>query len=183
MRLIVGLGNPGAEYERNRHNIGFMVLDRVNKLYKWQKKYTGLLAESQDGDLFFKPHTMMNSSGDAVTALMGARAVETSELIVIHDDMDIPLGETRIKMSGGHGGHNGVRSIIDRLGNNTFMRIKCGIGRPAEGVEVLKHVLGNFGADEAQRLQEMIGQAASVALTELTKKDEKTSDEDKSSST
>jgi len=183
MKLIVGLGNPGTQYVFTRHNIGFMVIDRMNKLYKWDKKYSGLLAETHDGDLFFKPHTMMNTSGDAIVTLMGARAVEASELVVIHDDMDLPLGEVRIKMTGGHGGHNGIRSIIDRLGNPNFMRIKCGIGRPAEGVDVLNHVLGGFTADEGQRLQEMIAQAATVALATLVQDEQEPSDEDKSSST
>lgn len=137
-KLIVGLGNPGKDYATHRHNVGWMVLDRMlgedDKDNHVEEKFSGLVCRSVHFDaIFFKPKTFMNSSGDAVSAIAGFYKIEAKDIIVIHDEMDIPLGDVRIKTGGGHAGHNGVKSVINRLGTKDFTRVRCGIGRPDEG--------------------------------------------------
>ena len=179
MKLIVGLGNPGSDYESTRHNIGWDVLDA----FGWsspEKKFNGLLCKKGDVWLF-KPTTFMNSSGDAVAARAGMHKLTPADIIVVHDDMDIPLGDVRVKKTGGHGGHRGVKSVIERLGSPDFVRVKCGIGRPAEGVDVLKHVLSRFSKEETAQVQKMTAQAVAVLLGLLPKDDPEASHEDEKS--
>jgi PTH1 family peptidyl-tRNA hydrolase len=165
MKLIVGLGNPGKDYSTHRHNVGWMVLDRLigddDKDVHVEEKFGGLVARSVHfNDIFFKPLTFMNSSGDAVATIAGFYKIEAKDIIVVHDEMDIPLGDVRVKTGGGHAGHNGVKSVINRLGTKDFTRVRCGIGRPDEGVEVLQHVLGSFKQSDAETLSGMLARAA-----------------------
>lgn len=140
--VVVGLGNPGRRYERTRHNIGFLVADELSRRHggSWRAKKKSEVAEvgfDLKNLTLMKPQTMMNNSGSAVAGR------EAEDLIVIHDELDIPAGDVRIKVGGGHGGHNGLRSITNNVGND-FVRVRVGIGRPPEGVAVVEYVLGGM---------------------------------------
>ena len=161
VHLIAGLGNPGAEYHETRHNAGFMVLDRLAALADipvTRKSFAGLCGEGRwQGDRLFllKPQTYMNLSGRSVAAALRYYKLSPADLIVIHDELDIPFGQVKIKESGGHGGHNGLRSLMEELGSGDFLRIRVGIGRPAKG-DPVKYVLGNFGKDEVPLLPRVL---------------------------
>ena len=155
MKLIAGLGNPGARYSQTRHNAGFIALDIFAKrlsLPAWREKYESSLIKTRLENgvdaAFIKPGTYMNLSGGPIRLAMKDFNVTTSGLLVIHDDIDIPLGDTRIKTGGGHGGHNGLRSIIDTLGSRDFHRIRIGVGRPPAGWDAADYVLSGFRPDE-----------------------------------
>ncbi|MBI4081950.1 MAG: aminoacyl-tRNA hydrolase [Candidatus Lambdaproteobacteria bacterium] len=168
MILVVGLGNPGREYERSRHNLGFMVLDRLAQRYgveSWSRKANALVARGMAGGKAFllaKPQTYMNLSGRAVAALLGFYKIDPAECLVVVDDLDLPLGKVRARSQGSDGGHKGLRSIIETLGTSAFKRIRIGIGRPKPGGSVLAHVLG-ASADEEAQLAEAVELAATVA--------------------
>lgn len=170
MKLIVGLGNPGKEYVATRHNIGCDVLSFLFDQWKKEKKLKGEISISPNMIGLF-PTTFMNLSGEAVLATANFYNISTQDIIVIHDDIDIPLADVRIKKAGGHGGHRGVKSIIECLQSPDFTRIKCGVGRPQGEESVIEHVLSQFNDDEKSIVQEMSKNAASVILT-LCKKDE-----------
>jgi len=168
MKLIAGLGNPGERYAKTRHNIGFCVLDRVFEKIGAageREKFRGLLAEKiVEGEkvLFLKPQTFMNSSGDAVIEALNFYKIDpAADLLVIHDDLDLPPGKIRIRSHGGSGGHNGLKSIISHIGEN-FWRIKCGIGRP--DMETIDFVLGRFTEEEKQPVADMLILAADAVL-------------------
>lgn len=140
--VIVGLGNPGRSYERTRHNVGFLVVDELARRHdgSWRKRNKAEAAPISFGlkdATLLKPTTFMNNSG---SALAGHRA---EDLIVVHDDLDLPAGDVRVKVGGGAGGHNGLRSLIQTLGND-FMRVRIGIGRPPAGMSVTDYVLGKM---------------------------------------
>ena len=169
IRAIVGLGNPGSEYAMTRHNVGFMVLDElaarsnVSLRAKFSGRF-GRLAEGSDDLLLLAPQTWMNLSGDAVQPMCAFFRVQPTELLVVHDDIDLPFGELRIKMGGGHAGHNGLRSIIARLASPEFVRLRVGVGRP-EDATVRDHVLTAFrGADRAALDQVIDAAVAAVWL-------------------
>jgi peptidyl-tRNA hydrolase, PTH1 family len=158
--LIVGLGNPGSLYENTRHNIGFMVVDALVARQNAQK----LSSSSFNGELYkiqnhflLKPLTFMNLSGDSIVAVKKFYKIE--EVVVIHDDLDLPFGAIRFKHGGGHGGHNGLRSTDERISKN-YARIRMGIGRPARETEVSSYVLNDFDADEKQHLPAWISKAS-----------------------
>src|SRR5690625_476168 len=136
MKCIVGLGNPGKKYEKTRHNIGFMVVDELLSRYGWkltQKKFRGKFTlEHLNGEklILLQPQTFMNLSGQSVQEVLDFYQIEIENLLVIYDDLDLPVGKIRLRESGGHGGHNGVRSLIDHLQTKKFKRIRLGIGRP-----------------------------------------------------
>ncbi|RNC68346.1 MAG: aminoacyl-tRNA hydrolase [Desulfuromonadales bacterium] len=152
-RLIVGLGNPGPKYQWTRHNAGFMVLDRLSHslgVSVVKKSFSGLFGEvSWHGErlLFLKPQTFMNLSGRSVAEALRFHKLTLSDLIVIHDDLDIPFGKVKLKEGGGHGGHNGLRSLVQELGGAGFTRVRVGIGRPLHG-DVVNYVLTNFTTEE-----------------------------------
>ncbi|MDQ7044468.1 MAG: aminoacyl-tRNA hydrolase [Sulfurimonas sp.] len=157
--LIVGLGNPGSEYENTRHNIGFMVVDELIKRKMAQK----LSSSSFDGDLFkfqnhflLKPLTFMNLSGNSIVAVK--KFYKIDKVVVIHDDLDLPFGTLRFKHGGGHGGHNGLRSTDERISKD-YTRVRMGIGRPEHKGEVSSYVLGNFSLSQHIHLQEWIDRA------------------------
>jgi len=150
MRLIVGLGNPGKKYKSNRHNVGFLFLDsfleRENLRFKKRIKYDYLI---QDNLIFIKPKTYMNRSGDAVTSVKTKYSID--EIVVIVDDIHLPIGEIRIRKSGGNGGHNGLRSISESLGTNDFTRIRIGVGSPEE-TELSDYVLSDFSEKDIETI-------------------------------
>lgn len=163
--MIVGLGNPGPNYQHNRHNVGQMVLDelarRMGATYK-SHKTSSLLAEGRIRNskvVLAKPNGYMNTSGTAVAALAKFFSLEPEQLIVVHDELDIPFGDIRTKFSGGHAGHNGLRDIIAKLSND-FHRIRFGIGRPPGQMEVSDFVLQNFSTLERKELDVLIALAA-----------------------
>lgn len=169
MKFIVGLGNPGKRYEATRHNIGFMTIDEIARIKRVSIRETGegYLSGSLNADgeevILAKPMTYMNRSGEAVRRLLADHKGNHQDLVVIHDDMDMALGRVRIKTKGGHGGHNGVSSIIDRIGTNGFIRVKIGIGRRA-GVAPADFVLSRFDSDELTIVDDTVRRAAEVAL-------------------
>lgn len=164
-RIVVGLGNPGIEYRDTRHNIGFMVVDELARLsgvsFTEEKRWHGLVAKA--GSLILvKPTTYMNDSGRCVQALAQFYKTAVQELLVIYDDVDLPLGRIRMRLAGSAGGHNGLKSLIRSLGSDAFPRLKLGIstpsGRPA-GERLVGHVLGKFRDDERTELAIMISRA------------------------
>lgn len=160
--VVVGLGNPGRRYERTRHNIGFLVADELARRYggTWKAKKKSVVSEvgfDLKNLTLMKPQTMMNLSGAAVAGQ------EAGNLIVVHDELDIPAGEVRVKVGGGHGGHNGLRSITNNVGRE-FVRVRVGIGRPPEGVAVVDYVLG--GMDKV--VKDAVPQAADAVEKILT---------------
>lgn len=164
--LIVGLGNPGREYRETRHNIGFMVIDRLGelidcKLIKVQSK--AIIGIGKVGDqkvILAKPQTFMNLSGQAVIALMHYYKVESSRLIVAHDDVDLPFGQIRMRPGGGSAGQKGVGSIIERLGSQEFARLRMGVGRPPGQSDAADYVLKGFNKTDMEFLPEFINRGA-----------------------
>lgn len=160
-KLIVGLGNPGPKYQWTRHNAGFMVLDRfshANGISLAKKSFSGLYGEgSRHGVrlLLLKPQTFMNLSGRSVAEALRFHKLSLSDLIVIHDDLDIPFGRIKLKEGGGHGGHNGLRSLVQELGGAGFARVRVGIGRPVHG-DVVDYVLQNFAREEMADLATLL---------------------------
>ena len=162
MKLIIGLGNPGQKYSRTRHNIGFAVLDCFAGKHslKW-KDYKGIaLINKCDSYVLVKPMNFMNNSGQGVVPFIKMNRPSADELLVIHDDMDIACGKTKIKTGGSSGGHNGVQSIIDVLGTKEFSRLRIGIGRPPDGVDPVEYVLSGFNKEEATLLSPVVEKAA-----------------------
>ena len=170
MTLIVGLGNPTDKYQKNRHNVGFMVIDKLLDDLSPQNvtkaTFKGALYKHRDL-LLLKPLTYMNLSGESVLAV--SRYYKTSRLIVIHDELDIELGRIKLKHGGSSGGHNGLKSI-DALVGNDYDRIRIGISRPPEGKDVISHVLSDFRKEEWPCVEKVTEVAAKIAL-ELAKSD------------
>jgi PTH1 family peptidyl-tRNA hydrolase len=169
MLLLVGLGNPGARYARQRHNIGFMALDAVARAYDfapWRSKFSSLISEGQLGGvkvLLQKPQTFMNLSGHAVAEAARFYKVPLEQIVVCHDELDLVAGKVRIKTGGGVAGHNGLRSIAAQLGSPDFKRVRIGIGHPGDKDRVTPHVLGDFGAEDREwvgRLLDALVEAA-----------------------
>lgn len=163
--LIVGLGNPGAEYTNTRHNVGFQVVDALLGLFDrsatYKEKWAGLYSStvySQEKVHFVKPQTFMNRSGQPVSQFYTFYKITSENLIVVHDDLDMSPGRVKLVRGGGAGGHNGIKSIVSAIGTNDFYRLKVGIGRPGQGevhkdFPVEKYVLSNFSEDECSILQ------------------------------
>jgi len=167
IRLIVGLGNPGSEYATTRHNAGFWWLDELaqkqNLHFKHEAKFHGLATSTQlhgHEMLLLKPQTFMNVSGRAVAALAQFYKITPAEMLVVHDELDLSPGVARLKMGGGHGGHNGLKDIIVHLGSKDFWRLRLGIGHPGVAAEVSDFVLNNPRREE----RELIEQAMQHAL-------------------
>lgn len=152
MKLVVGLGNPGKEYEMTRHNIGFVILDKIveKKSLDWEKSSKFNCAIAEDADtIFAKPLTFMNNSGDAVSKIMSFYKISPEDLIVIHDDVDLPLGEVKKQKGKNAAGHHGVEDIIEKIGTKDFWRVRVGIGKPEnKNIPVDKWVLQNFESEE-----------------------------------
>jgi PTH1 family peptidyl-tRNA hydrolase len=170
IRLIVGLGNPGREYETTRHNAGYWWLDELARLqnlsFKSESKFHGLAARGQlhgHEMLLLKPQTFMNVSGRAVGALAQFYKIAPAEMLVVHDELDLPPGVARLKMGGGHGGHNGLKDIIAHLGSKDFWRLRLGIGHPGDRADVAGYVLNDPRREERELIDEAIQRALHVA--------------------
>ena len=172
--LIVGLGNPVLAYRHNRHNVGFMVVDTLaDKLEIPLKrvKFKAQIGNGKLGDIpiiIAKPLTFMNNSGEAVAPLVRYFKVPLERLLVIHDDMDLPLGTLRMRPSGGSAGHNGMLSIFDKLGTNAIPRLRVGIGRPPGRMDPADYVLQDFPKSDEELLKMVIAQACEAALAFIT---------------
>lgn len=162
MFLVVGLGNPGAEYVRTRHNVGFMVADALAEKYgfsPFREKFSGLVCEGRIGNhkvLLLKPQTYMNLSGNSVVKAALFYKILPSEIVVIHDDIDLSVDQIRAKLGGGAGGHNGLKSIDAHI-TNAYARVRIGVGSPkGDREQVVSHVLSGFSAQDAEVLQKNI---------------------------
>jgi len=171
--LIVGLGNPGQKYERTRHNAGFWFLDQLNRLeslpMKASRKLHGeacKLSWRGCDAVFLRPDTFMNHSGQSVRAASDYYSVPAERVLIAYDDLDLPPGTARLKQGGGHGGHNGLRSIFQHLGDQGFWRLRIGIGHPGTREAVLGWVLGRARAEDEQAIEDAIKRAAD-ALPDL----------------
>jgi PTH1 family peptidyl-tRNA hydrolase len=165
--LIAGLGNPGREYERDRHNVGWMVVDELVQRHggTWRSKFSGRLAEARLHDsrvAFLKPETYMNESGRSVGAAARYFKVDPAALLVAHDDVDLEIGRVQVRLGGGLAGHNGLRSISQELGTQDFLRLRIGVGRPSRGDprNVADYVLAPFTPDDDP--DAVVGRAASA---------------------
>ena len=161
MKIICGLGNPGKEYEKTRHNVGFMVIDNYCKGENFSKKFNGLYAEKVifgEKIIFLKPQSYMNLSGTVVKPFCDYFKIDLKDLLVIRDDLDLKLGHTRIKFDSSSGGDNGIKSIISSLGTQKFYQYKIGISND-KTFETKDYVLGNFSKKELETLNKMITQS------------------------
>jgi PTH1 family peptidyl-tRNA hydrolase len=168
--LIVGLGNPGPQYEHTRHNAGFWFVERLAQQagarFKHEQKFHGELSRVVLNDrevVLLKPTTFMNRSGQAVRSVAHFYRIEIGEILVAHDELDLPAGVVRLKIGGGHAGHNGLRDIIAQMGGNEFLRLRIGIGRPLAGGDVADYVLHPAGKTERAAIGVAIGEAVNYA--------------------
>ncbi|MDZ7621862.1 MAG: aminoacyl-tRNA hydrolase [Candidatus Competibacteraceae bacterium] len=166
LRLVVGLGNPGPQYAQTRHNAGFWLVDELARQHGVQFRPDGKahgescrVALAGQELWLLKPLTFMNRSGLAVAALARFHRIAPPEILVVHDDLDLPPGTVRLKRSGGHGGHNGLRDLIAHLGGNDFARLRLGIGHPGDSREVLDYVLRRAPREEQARVETAIAEA------------------------
>lgn len=173
--LVVGLGNPGEEYEDTRHNAGFRVVDKLacdcNARY-WKNECGALTAQGRLGDrevILAKPQSFMNASGGPVKKLMATYDITPDHLIVIHDELDIAPASVRVKFGGGHAGHNGLRSICDKLGTRDWYRVRCGIGRPPGKMSVSDFVLSKPKGDALHEFEDSLAFAQSATQSLLSR--------------
>ena len=162
MKIIAGLGNPGAEYAHTKHNVGFMLVDVLAEKLgaaSWKEDFFSALTEVRIGGekvFLVKPLTYMNNSGEALGPMLSYYKLDVDDLVVVHDDMDIPAGMVRIRRKGSSGGHNGIKSIIAHVGSEDFARVRIGIGRPPAGWTVIHHVLAPFSTEDAPKIRAAI---------------------------
>ncbi len=163
--LIVGLGNPGQAYTSTRHNIGFMIVDRLIKKYGLINRNHGINAQIAGGKieglpvLTAKPLSFMNRSGGPVGGVLQSYKISFEDMVVIHDDIDLDYERLKIKEKGGDGGHNGLRSLIDALGTDVFVRVRMGVGRPTAAIGMVDHVLGDFDSKQKATLEHFLSRA------------------------
>lgn len=166
MKCIIGLGNPGKKYSQTRHNVGFQVIDELLDRHGFtlsKEKFKGFYTmENIAGNkvLLVQPHTFMNLSGECVKPLLEYYRVPVEDILVVYDDLDLPAGKIRLREKGGHGGHNGIRSLIDHLQVKTFKRLRVGIGRPEGSMAVVDYVLGRFSKDQEEDMEHSVNIAA-----------------------
>jgi peptidyl-tRNA hydrolase, PTH1 family len=170
--VVVGLGNPGPEYRDTRHNVGQRVVDALARsLHRpWTREGQAVVARAQwRGDSLYlvKPQSFMNVTGPAVAAALRTLRAEPTDMILVYDDIDLPLGTVRVRLRGSHGGHNGVRSVIEALGSSDIRRVKIGIGRPGHRAEVPDHVLSTFETEEMAAVESAITAACDKVLSLL----------------
>jgi PTH1 family peptidyl-tRNA hydrolase len=170
MKLIVGLGNPGPEYRDTRHNVGFLVIDELAARWRvsdqWREKFDALQVKTMAGEdavLAAKPLTFMNLSGRSVASLAGFYKIEPAGVLVITDDVALPLGRLRARREGGAGGHNGLKSVIEHLGTQAFPRMRVGVGRGDDRRALADYVLGRFAAGERETVTAAVLRAADAA--------------------
>jgi len=180
IRLVVGLGNPGAEYEKTRHNVGFMVVDRLlgpdragseagSSSWRKVREWKAEIARSASGLILCKPLSYMNLSGKTVGSVARFYKAAPEETLVIYDDVALPLGKLRLRPGGSAGGHNGIKSIIEHLGTQAFPRLRIGIGAAGEREGMISHVLGKFSPAETPVIEEAIDRAARAVDTMQTR--------------
>ncbi len=175
LRLIVGLGNPGARYENTRHNAGFMTADKIARDFNIsfdKRKFDCVFGRGFIEDvevLLAKPMAYMNRSGPPIQKLAHFFRIQSKDLVIIHDDIDLVFGRLKIKEKGGHGGHNGIRSLTDAFGGGDFVRLRIGVGRSEFGESVTDHVLGRFSVQNAELLARIISAARDAVVTVLCK--------------
>lgn len=173
MKLVVGLGNPGSEYEKTKHNIGFMVIDAIaakEAHTPWKETMKALVSTiTVDGEkvLLVKPQTFMNASGEAVGPLMRYYKIDPADVYCVYDDMDLPVGKLRIRPNGSAGGHNGIKSLIAHMGTSEFPHFRVGIGRPLPQWTVVDHVLAPFPDEAKQKVADGIRDMAEAVLGTL----------------
>lgn len=174
MKLIVGLGNPGSKYELTRHNIGFLVVDQLADQFaegSFKSKGKALITEAKIGAekvLLVKPQTFMNLSGQGIVPLANFYKIAPTDIVVIYDDLDLDVGQIRLRPKGGSGGHNGIKSLIQLLGTENFPRLKIGIGRPPEGWQTADYVLSRFTDEEWSLIKEVISKGAAAVHLMIT---------------
>ncbi len=170
MKAVVGLGNPGDRYAGNRHNLGFMVVDRLAANWKardWHSSHQALMCRISlpEGEiLLVKPQTYMNNSGTAVKKIADSFGIKPADLLVVYDDLDLEVGQLRLRRKGSAAGHKGVASVISCLGTDEFHRLRIGIGRPPAGVEVVDYVLEDFPDDQWEIMEKVIASACHAAF-------------------
>jgi len=183
--LIIGLGNPGPRYELTRHNIGFLVADSLaekQRIVLSQGKHKALYGEGKIEDcevIIAKPMTYMNNSGQSVKLILSALKIFPTQILVIHDDIDLPLGKIKVKTKGGDAGQLGVRSITEKVGTDQYCRIRVGVGRPGDQGDIVDYVLTPFPEAETQLLNEVIEKVVikvEETLIEMNKRNNKTGD-------
>jgi peptidyl-tRNA hydrolase, PTH1 family len=168
LRVIVGLGNPGARYERTRHNIGFDVVDALAERHSIdlkEKRFKGILGKGRIGSevvWLAKPQTFMNLSGDCIGPLAGFYKVTPEDVVVIHDELDLAFGAVKAKTGGGHGGHNGLRDLVKKLPSAEFSRVRVGVGRPIGPMDPAAWVLSRWTPDQSRTVPAVIARAADV---------------------
>lgn len=173
-RLVVGLGNPGKDYARTRHNAGFLVIDKLavdHGIVLNKRKFNALYGTGPLGALdviLAKPLGYMNRSGPPVQQLAAYYRIPNQDVLVVHDDIDLVFGRIKIKEKGGHGGHNGIKSLITAFGDGDFRRVRIGVGRPLSGRDAADHVLGRFGKGERAEIDRIITLAQDAVVTVLT---------------
>ena len=177
MYLIVGLGNPGKKYEQTRHNIGFMAVDAILNSYssndKPKKKFNSVIHELQLENkkiIIAKPETYMNNSGDAIIQIVNYFKIKTENILILHDELDLPFGSIRLKVGGGIAGHNGLKSILSHL-DNTFLRLRLGIDHPGDRRLVSNYVLGNFNNSEMDSLNTLFHYIATNIINIISKRE------------
>ena len=163
--LYVGLGNPGSQYSLTRHNVGFMVIDELLKRVQTTKVSSNFLGElyKSEQHFFLKPSTYMNLSGESVVKVVRFYKIPLQEVVVIHDDLDLPFGTLRFKCGGGHGGHNGLKSCDEHI-TKEYIRVRIGIGKPEHKTEVVSYVLSNFTNQEQEELKKLIPHVADACM-------------------
>lgn len=174
-KMIIGLGNPGKKYENTRHNVGFRVVDELCDRFgapAMQSKFNGMftiLHRPEGKVILVKPLTYMNLSGECVRPLMEYYEVDTDDIVVIYDDLDLSPGSIRLRQKGSAGGHNGMKSLLAHLGTDKFNRIRIGVGRPISGIKVSDYVLSPFNKEEALVITDVITKSASACEAWLDK--------------
>lgn len=175
MKLIVGLGNPGKQFDHTRHNIGFDSIDELAKQFDVslnKQKYNGLYGEAIiDGEKVFllKPLTYMNLSGECVRPFMDFFKIDLHDLVILYDDLDIPPGKIRLRQKGSAGGHNGIKSLIHHLGTQEFNRVRIGVGRPINAEPIVKYVLNRASSDEQIHLEDAVKKTTKAMESWLSK--------------
>ena len=168
--IIVGLGNPGAQYARTRHNVGFWCVDRLAAEHsigfsrRHRSAHVGEGVVEGHRVVLAKPRTFVNRSGEAVAYLLQRFGVSPEKLLVVYDDVDLPLGKVRLRAKGSAGGHNGIKSIVESLGTQDFPRMRIGIGRPPDGADQVEYVTGTMSKDEQEVVDEAVRRAAQAAV-------------------
>lgn len=170
MILVAGLGNPGSEYASTKHNLGYLTVDEIGKragIDLKKKKFSGIYGEgtfNNDKLILLKPETYMNRSGESVSTAVSFYHIPAENIIIVHDELDLPAGTVRIKAGGGSAGHKGVMSVMGELGSGDFIRVRIGIGKPREKKGTVSHVLTKFNKEESELVSESVLRAADAVL-------------------